>query len=182
MKDSIQVDESMVGLRLDQAVAAGTEMSRSQVKRLIEGGRVTLNGVVVKARASLSVGDSIAWECEALIEEAPQPEALALDVLFEDEAILVLNKPAGLLVHPGAGHRDGTLLNGLLGYDAVFSSVDRAGIVHRLDKDTSGVLVVAKTEAPGKASLTRLIMPLKPSILALMSLPPASGPSMPRQS
>lgn len=147
MKDCIQVDESMVGLRLDQAVAAGTEMSRSQVKRLIEGGRVTLNGVVVKARASLSVGDSIAWECEALIEEAPRPEALALDVLFEDEAILVLNKPAGLLVHPGAGHRDGTLLNGLLGYDAVFSSVDRAGIVHRLDKDTSGVLAVAKTEA-----------------------------------
>ena len=93
MKDSIQVDESMVGLRLDQAVAAGTEISRSQVKRLIEGGRVTLNGVVVKARASLSVGDSIAWECEALIEKAPQPEALALDILFEDEAILVLNKP-----------------------------------------------------------------------------------------
>ena len=147
MKDSIQVDESMVGLRLDQAIAAGTEMSRSQVKRLIESGRVTLNGVVVKARASLSVGDSIAWVCEALIEEGPQPEAIALDVLFEDESILVLNKPAGLLVHPGAGHRGGTLLNGLLGYDAVFSSVDRAGIVHRLDKDTSGVLVVAKTES-----------------------------------
>ena len=82
MKYCIQVDESMVGLRLDQAVAAGTEMSRSQVKRLIEGGRVTLNGVVVKARASLSVGDLIAWECEALIEEAPRPEALALDVLY----------------------------------------------------------------------------------------------------
>ncbi len=146
MKDSIQVDESMVALRLDQAVAAGTEMSRSQVKRLIEDGRVTLNGIVVKARASLSVGDSIAWECEALMEEAPQPEAITLDVLFEDESILVLNKPAGLLVHPGAGHRDGTLLNGLLGYDAVFSSVERAGIVHRLDKDTSGVLVVAKNE------------------------------------
>ena len=150
MKSSIQVDESMAALRLDQAVASGTEMSRSQVKRLIDGGRVTLNGVVVKAHASLSVGDCIAWECEVAIEETPQPEAMALDILFEDEFVLVLNKPAGLLVHPGAGHGDGTLLNGLLAYDAVFSSVDRAGIVHRLDKDSSGVLVVAKSEAAQK--------------------------------
>ena len=78
--------------------------------------------------------------------KAPQPEALALDVLFEDEAILVLNKPAGLLVHPGAGHRDGTLLNGLLGYDAVFSSVDRAGLCIGWIR-IRVVLVVAKTEA-----------------------------------
>ena len=150
MKGSIQVDESMVSLRLDQVVAHGTELSRSQVKRLFDEGRLTLNGAVVKARASLSVGDCIAWECEVEIEKVPQPEAMALDILFEDEVVLVLNKPAGLLVHPGAGHGNGTLLNGLLAHDAVFSSVDRAGIVHRLDKDTSGVLVVAKSEAAQK--------------------------------
>ena len=136
------------GGRLDLFLAEQcVEFSRSQWKTAILDERVTVNGRPTKPNYRLRKEDVIEW---TLPEETPndlpdEPEEIPLDILFEDESILVLNKPAGLVVHPGAGNESGTLVNGLLFYDQVFESVERAGIVHRLDKDTSGVLVVAKT-------------------------------------
>lgn len=146
------VEWGQAGWRLDQAVAVVSGCSRSQVKRLMEGGCLTVNGSGAKAHLKLAVGDEVVWQLEEeLLADEPQAEVLPLEILFEDEALLVVNKQPGVVVHPGAGQGAGTLLNGLLGYDAVFREVERAGIVHRLDKDTSGVLVVAKSEAVREA-------------------------------
>ena len=148
MNESLLVDATQVGLRLDQVVAVASGYSRSQVKRLIEQECLTVNGSVAKAHMKLALGDEVVWQGEVeQVDAEPLAEELSLDILYEDEALLVVNKQPGVVVHPGAGQMSGTLLNGLLGYDTVFREVERAGIVHRLDKDTSGVLVVAKSEA-----------------------------------
>ena len=144
------VDVAQHGARLDQALAAGVpEFSRSYLQQLIEAGAVTVNGVVAtKSSAKVRAGDKGCIELRPTPQsQAFKPETMALDVVFEDEHLLVVNKPAGLVVHPAPGNWSGTLLNGLLGRDPKAMLLPRAGIVHRLDKDTSGLRVVARTRA-----------------------------------
>lgn len=136
------------GLRVDAAlVQLVTEFSRSYLQQLIERGVATLNGLVVsKAATKVKIGDKLTIELHATPQsQAFKPEFVAFDVVFEDEHLLVINKPAGLVVHPAPGNWTGTLLNGLLERDSSAKLLPRAGIVHRLDKDTSGLMVVARS-------------------------------------
>jgi 23S rRNA pseudouridine1911/1915/1917 synthase len=135
------------GIRLDRALAAMVpEFSRNYLQQLIEAGVVQLKGLVVtKTSTKVKAGDELAIELRPTLQsQAFKPEAMALDIVFEDPYLLVINKPAGLVVHPAPGNWSGTLLNGLLAYDTQASFLPRAGIVHRLDKDTSGLMVVAR--------------------------------------
>jgi len=141
-----QVPETLAGRRLDQALAElFPEYSRSRLQQWIRSGSVLLDDQSVTSKQRVSGGENI--EIHARLEA--QGEVLAQDiplqVCFEDEHLLVLNKPAGLVVHPAAGNPDGTLQNALLHYDPDLAAVPRAGIVHRLDKETSGLMVVART-------------------------------------
>ena len=135
------------GSRLDKALAdLVPEFSRSYLQQLIEAGRVQVQGAkVVKPSGKVKAGDELTIELRPTPQsQAFKPEAMALDVVFEDAYLMVLNKPAGLVVHPAPGNWSGTLLNGLLARDSQASFLPRAGIVHRLDKDTSGLMVVAR--------------------------------------
>jgi 23S rRNA pseudouridine1911/1915/1917 synthase len=136
-----------MGGRLDAVVADYfPQYSRSRLQAWLKQGKVTLNGeVVTKPRHTVLGGEWL--EVEVQHEQAThvQAQPIALDIVYEDESILVINKPAGLVVHPGAGNPDGTLMNALLYHYPSIREVPRAGIVHRLDKDTSGLMVVAKT-------------------------------------
>lgn len=136
------------GQRLDRVLAQGVaEFSRSYLQQLVEMGLVTLNQQVArKAAQKVKAGDALQVELRPTPQsQAFQPEPMALNVVYEDADILVIDKPAGLVVHPAPGHWRGTLLNGLLARHACFGNVPRAGIVHRLDKDTSGLMVVARS-------------------------------------
>jgi 23S rRNA pseudouridine1911/1915/1917 synthase len=133
------------GRRLDQALAElYPQFSRSRIKAWIEAGRVRVDGVVVRPREPVVGGERVRIEAEEQVEARVAPQAIALDIVHEDDDLLVVNKPAGLVVHPGAGNPDRTLQNALLAHDAALAVLPRAGIVHRLDKDTSGLLVVAR--------------------------------------
>ena len=141
------ISSELHGQRLDRALAELVpEFSRSYLQQLLEQGAVTMGGrVLSKASARVKAGDF------GTVELRPTPqsqsfkaELMHLDVLFQDDHLLVVNKPAGLVVHPAPGNWSGTLLNGLLGRDSLAASLPRAGIVHRLDKDTSGLMVVAR--------------------------------------
>ncbi len=138
------------GQRLDkQLVRLACEFSRSHLQSLIERGHVRVDGVAAtRASARLRAGQQLAIELVPTDESrAFTPQVMALDVLHEDEHLLIIAKPAGLVVHPAPGHWSGTLLNGLLARHAAAAALPRAGIVHRLDKDTSGVMMVGKTLA-----------------------------------
>ena len=135
------------GERLDKAlVDCVPEFSRSYLQQLMESGLVSLNGeVVTKASHRVKAADQVTIELRPTPQsQAFKPEPMALQVVFEDAHLMVVNKPAGLVVHPAPGHWSGTLLNGLLAHHKDFLLVPRAGIVHRLDKDTSGLMVVAR--------------------------------------
>ncbi len=135
------------GERLDRALAlAVPEFSRSYLQQLIAAGSVQLNGLTLtKSSARVKAADQLQIELRPTPQsQAFKPEAMTLDVVFEDDFLMVLNKPAGLVVHPAPGNWSGTLLNGLLARDLQASLLPRAGIVHRLDKDTSGLMVVAR--------------------------------------
>ncbi|MEZ5142028.1 MAG: RluA family pseudouridine synthase [Acidimicrobiales bacterium] len=148
------VPAALDGERLDRVVALVTGCSRSEAAVLVADGCVRLDGETVTTRSRrVTEGDEVAvvWEgTSGLAPPEPDP-TVAVPVVHEDEAVIVVDKPAGLVVHPGAGHRTGTLVHGLLARYPELSGVggdpDRPGIVHRLDKDTSGLLVVARTEA-----------------------------------
>ncbi|WNO09871.1 23S rRNA pseudouridine(1911/1915/1917) synthase RluD [Teredinibacter sp. KSP-S5-2] len=141
-----RVAESDAGSRLDQVAAKMfPDYSRARIQNWIKSGALLVDGRVVKPNTKLAGGESIILEASLQQEGDWEAEAMELDVVYEDESILVLNKPAGLVVHPGSGNWEGTLLNGLLHYCPSISAVPRAGIVHRLDKETSGLMVVAKT-------------------------------------
>jgi 23S rRNA pseudouridine1911/1915/1917 synthase len=147
------------GLRLDRALAELIpEFSRSYLQQLIEAGAVTQKSLpFAKPSARVKAGDHGLIELRPTPQsQAFKPEAMDLAIVFEDEHLLVVNKPAGLVVHPAPGNWSGTLLNGLLAHDPKAASLPRAGIVHRLDKDTSGLMVVARTRAVMDA-LVRLI-------------------------
>ncbi|WP_037585730.1 23S rRNA pseudouridine(1911/1915/1917) synthase RluD [Stenoxybacter acetivorans] len=146
---NLTADNDLAGLRLDAALAKLLpDYSRSRLASWIKNGAVRVNGKSVSPKHKLAGGEHI-----AVIEQAPteqtafEAEDMALNIVYEDDAVLVVNKPAGLVVHPAAGNWQGTLLNGLLGYCPSLAHIPRAGIVHRLDKDTSGLMVVAKTLA-----------------------------------
>ena len=143
------VPESCLGKRFDQTLAEMfPDYSRSRLKEWILAGHVTVNGQVVdKAREKMFGGEQIAINTEIEAEVRFEPQDIPLNIVYEDEDILVINKPAGLVVHPGAGNPDGTVLNALLHHCPQLDVVPRAGIVHRLDKDTTGLMVVAKTIA-----------------------------------
>ena len=143
----LRVPENPDGTRIDLVIARLVpQFSRARLQTWLDAGRISVDGVAAGARTRL-------WGGEALtIAPAPDagqlayaPEPLPLNIVYEDPDVIVINKPAGLVVHPAAGNWSGTLLNGLLHYAPQLSEVPRAGIVHRLDKDTSGLLVVAKT-------------------------------------
>jgi len=161
---AVERRESMVptalhGQRLDKAVVAmADEFSRNHLQGLIEQGHVRVDGVVVgTASRKVLAGQSIAVELVPTAESrAFRPEALALTVVFEDAHLLVVDKAAGMVVHPAAGNWSGTLLNALLAHHRAAASLPRAGIVHRLDKDTSGLMVVGKT-LPAVTALARAI-------------------------
>ena len=141
-----KVPAELSGRRLDQALAVlFSDYSRSRLQKWIRAGRVTLNHKQLRPRDKVVSGDTIRLriEDETLIEDVSQP--IELDIRYEDEHLLIINKPAGLVVHPAAGNPDGTMLNGLLHHDPSLQGLPRAGIVHRLDKETSGLLVVART-------------------------------------
>lgn len=147
----------MAGERLDRALArALPEYSRTRLQGWIRAGQVRVDGEIARARALLAEGQSVVLEVvlDPVIEDAP--ERIALDIVYEDAVLLVVNKPPGLVVHPGAGNRRGTLVNALLHHAPELSHLPRAGLVHRLDKDTSGLLVVARTTAAHAALVAAL--------------------------
>lgn len=144
------VESTEDGQRLDQAVAAHLKtISRTRIQKLIAAGDITLNAATYPASHTVRAGDSICAVEPEPKTIAPQPESIELDVLYEDDDLLVINKPAGMAVHPGRGIETGTLVNALLGRPHAISSIGgylRPGIVHRLDKDTTGLLIVAKND------------------------------------
>ncbi|NNF40707.1 MAG: 23S rRNA pseudouridine(1911/1915/1917) synthase RluD [Woeseiaceae bacterium] len=140
------IPDELAGLRLDQALARMfPEYSRSRLKEWLLSGAITVNGGARRPRDAVEGGERIEMQVQAETLVRDKPEPILLDVVFEDEQLLVINKPAGLVVHPGAGNPTGTLMNGLLHHAPELEEVPRAGIIHRIDKDTSGLLLVAKT-------------------------------------
>lgn len=151
------IPEQLAGLRLDQALARTfPEYSRSRLTAWLKAGRVRIDGRLLRPRDRIAGGEQVAVDALVwpVIEAVPEP--IALDIVFEDEALLIVNKPAGLVVHPGAGHANRTLMNGLLAHEAGLAELPRAGILHRIDKLTSGLLVVAKT-LTAHTTLTRAL-------------------------
>lgn len=182
----INIDDTLAGMRLDKGLSTALpDTTRSHLKYLITQGAVSINDRVVSNPAhKLQTGYviTITDDGEDAHDTAPAPEAITLDIRYEDEALLVINKPAGLVVHPGAGHYSGTLVNALLYYcgDDQLSSIggsERAGIVHRLDKDTSGLMLIAKNnvvhERLARAIRQRRITRVYESFVLGCPLPPA---------
>ena len=144
---TLNVKSEQIGQRVDVVIAeAFKEFSRSHLQKLIKEGAVKVNGKEIKPKLILQGGELI----EILAKEAPKlkdkAENIDLEIIYEDQDLLVVNKASGLVVHPGAGNPSGTLVNGLLNFDSNLSYLPRAGIVHRLDKDTSGLMVVSRNE------------------------------------
>jgi 23S rRNA pseudouridine1911/1915/1917 synthase len=145
------------GRRLDQSLATMfPQYSRARLAAWIRGGAVRLDGAAAVPRHLLRGGEQVEIVAELAPEVAMAPEAIALDIRYQDADLLVLDKPAGLVVHPGAGNADGTLQNALLHHDPQLVRLPRAGIVHRLDKDTSGLMVVARSLAAHTALVAML--------------------------
>ncbi|MEI8610940.1 pseudouridine synthase [Enterovibrio sp. Hal110] len=159
---SSTVSDSQLGQRLDQALAElFPDYSGSRIKEWILADKVSVDGAIVnKPRVKMMGGEAIVVEAEIEDEQRWAAQDIPLDIVYEDDDILVINKPRGLVVHPGAGCPDGTILNGLLFRYPDIAEVPRAGIVHRLDKDTTGLMVVAKT-IPAQTRLVRALQKRK---------------------
>ncbi len=146
----IELTLDATGERLDKALpVAVPELSRTQVQRLIKKGQITVNGRIVKPNLKLAGGEQVIIILPAVQETELLPEDISLDIRYEDGDMLVINKPAGMVVHPAVGHESGTLVNAVLFHCPDLEGIGgekRPGIVHRLDKDTSGLIVVAKNE------------------------------------
>jgi 23S rRNA pseudouridine1911/1915/1917 synthase len=161
--DSVSTVTVENGGRLDKVLAdLIANVSRSRLKVLIEDGQVTVNGKMFDdASGKVSTGDVIGLTVPEAVEALPQPENIPLDVIYEDDDLLVLNKPVGMVVHPGAGNQNGTLVSALLYHcgDTLsgIGGVKRPGIVHRLDKDTSGLMVVAKNDIAHNGLASQLV-------------------------
>ena len=141
------VPSSLDGSRLDAALAAlCPDFSRTRIKACIEAGEVQVNEApCLRPRSPVHAGDHLRLDAQPIIATSLEPQALRFGIAYEDEDLFVIEKPAGLVVHPGAGNPDHTLVNGLLYRDKSLAALPRAGVVHRLDKDTSGLLLVART-------------------------------------
>jgi 23S rRNA pseudouridine1911/1915/1917 synthase len=140
------VGADLSGLRLDQAAAQlFPEYSRARLQQWIKTGDLRVDGQPGKVKDKVFGGEELSLHAEPENSDQYQPEDIDLNIVHEDDAVLIINKPVGLVVHPAAGNFTGTLLNGLLAYCPALAELPRAGIVHRLDKDTSGLMVVAKT-------------------------------------
>ena len=146
----IVVPEAFSGQRIDKALSSLTEYSRSHIQKILDDGEVTVNLKVVSKGYKLSAGDEVSFVPPEPVEIEAKPENIPLDVVYEDDDLLVVNKPRGMVVHPAAGNYNGTLVNALLYHcgDSLsgINGVIRPGIVHRIDKDTSGLLIVAKND------------------------------------
>ena len=143
---TLELPPDLAGLRLDQALARLLpQYSRSRLQGWIDAGAVRVDGRQLRVRDKVVGGEKVIIEARVEAEVRVTAEEIPLDIVFKDRALLVINKPAGLVVHPGAGNAAHTLQNALLAFDPKLAVVPRAGIVHRLDKDTSGLLVVART-------------------------------------
>lgn len=142
----LTVDEPANGLRLDQALCLYLpDYSRSRIQEWIKQDFIRLNANVARPKDKVYAGDAIDLDIPETVKTFDQPEAIEFEIIYQDESLFVVNKPAGLVVHPAAGHESGTLVNGLLHQDGSLQQLPRAGIVHRLDKDTTGLMVVART-------------------------------------
>ncbi len=145
IQQSFQVEKHLAGNRLDNALhQLLPDYSRSKIQQWIQHGFVCINHEQCKPRQKVYSGDLIDLDVPAQVKISDRPQAIEFGILYQDEDIFVVNKPANLVVHPGAGHQDGTLVNGLLAQDSRLEQLPRAGIVHRLDKDTTGVMVIAR--------------------------------------
>ncbi|MBK8162789.1 MAG: 23S rRNA pseudouridine(1911/1915/1917) synthase RluD [Gammaproteobacteria bacterium] len=152
-----QVPDALAGMRLDRVLAElFPDYSRARLQQWMQEGRVSIDGLHPRPRDKARGGERIDLVARVEPDTAWQAEERALDVVYQDAGLLVINKPAGLVVHPAAGNRAGTLLNALLHYAPELALLPRAGIVHRLDKDTSGLLVVARTLEAHKRLVTAL--------------------------
>ena len=141
-----EIPADVAGQRFDQILPGMFQgYSRAHLAGEVKSGRIRLDGREVPPRTRVRGGEEVEWNRVEAPILGDRPQSMDLDVVFEDADLLVIDKPAGLVVHPGAGNRDGTLLNALLSHDPKLAQLPRAGIVHRLDKDTSGLLVVART-------------------------------------
>ena len=155
VQHQITIPEELQGKRLDQALAQlFPDYSRSRIKEWILAGHVTLDGEQPAPRSRVDTGQQVILNAAIERPETVRPQPMELNVVFEDDAVLVIDKPAGLVVHPGTGNLDGTLVNGLLDHVSALAALPRSGLLHRLDKDTSGLLLVAKT-VPAHTRLVR---------------------------
>jgi len=141
-----RTDISHAGMRLDQAAAAlFPDYSRGRLQKWIRSGELKVDGQTMKASYRISGGETLSLDAEAERQGTVVPQNIPIDIIHADDDLLVVNKPAGLVVHPAAGNPDGTLQNALLHFDEKLAILPRSGIVHRLDKDTTGVMVVARS-------------------------------------
>lgn len=140
-----QLDESYLGQRIDQVAAlVWNEFSREKLKQWMKEGHLLVNGNIVKPKYKCEGNELLCLDVELEAQTSAQPENIPLNIVYEDDDIMVINKPVGMVVHPGAGNPNGTLVNALLYHYPKSAELTRAGLVHRIDKDTSGLLVVAK--------------------------------------
>ena len=171
------VPAEAAGRRFDAVLAElFPDFSRSRLAGWIKSGDALLDGQAARPRDPVRGGETVTLKAELGIETEALPQDIPLDVLYEDDAVIVINKPAGLVVHPGAGNPDGTLVNALLYRDPSLNTLPRAGIVHRLDKDTSGVMVVART-LPAQTKLVEMLSErdVHRQYLAVVAGPMVSG-------
>ncbi|MCE3237246.1 MAG: rluD [Gammaproteobacteria bacterium] len=146
IQQTILIPESLKGMRLDQALAKLLpNESRTQIQAWIKNAEITVNSLVARARHPVKGGETVVLSATRKAQPVWDAEEIALDIVYEDDALLVISKPVGMVVHPAAGHRTSTLLNALLHHAPALKELPRAGILHRLDKNTSGLLVIAKT-------------------------------------
>ncbi len=146
IRHSLTIPLDYAGQRLDQVLASLlSDYSRSRIKDWIDAGNVRVDGAQLRPKDKVIGGEKVEIDAELPTEDRVEAEDIELDIVHEDKHVLVINKPPGLVVHPGAGNAAGTLQNALLHFDAKLAQIPRAGIVHRLDKDTSGLMVVART-------------------------------------
>ncbi|ENV33776.1 23S rRNA pseudouridine(1911/1915/1917) synthase RluD [Acinetobacter gerneri] len=140
-----QLDDSFLGQRIDQVAAmVWKDFSREKLKQWMKEGHLLVNGNIVKPKYKCEGNELLSLDVELQVQTAAQPENIPLNIVYEDDDIMVINKPVGMVVHPGAGNPNGTLVNAILYHFPKSSELARAGLVHRIDKDTSGLLVVAK--------------------------------------
>ncbi len=157
IRHDLTIPPANAGQRLDQVLAALLpEYSRTRIKQWIEAGQILIDGARLRPRDRVLGGERVELTAVLPSSEAVVPQPIQLDIVHQDPDVLVINKPAGLVVHPGAGNSSGTLQNALLHFDPALAELPRAGIVHRLDKDTTGLMVVART-VPAHTALVRAI-------------------------